>query len=121
MREAVSGSRMIPESEREFQYEIPLAPGTYELRLYFADPLRQPDADVKEDAQNKRHFQVNLNGRPLLEDVDAITDAGFSAVDVRAYRDVTPANDGKLHLDFISLWDTPAFISALELTPGIGR
>jgi hypothetical protein len=118
MREAVSGSRMIPESEREFQYEIPLAPGIYELRLYFADPLRQPDVDTKEDAQNKRHFQVNLNGRPLLEDLDAITDAGSAAVDVRTFRDVTPAKDGRLHLDFISLWDTPAFVSALELRPG---
>ena len=40
----------------EFRYNIPLSPGVYELRLYFADPLRQPDADQKEDAQNYRHF-----------------------------------------------------------------
>jgi len=118
MRQAVSGSRMIPESEREFHYEIPLDPGVYELRLYFADPLRQPDADAKEDAQNKRHFRVNLNGRPLLEDIDPVTDAGSSAVDIRAFKDVGPAADGKLHLDFLSLWDTPAFISAVALTPG---
>jgi hypothetical protein len=118
MRQAVSGNRMIPESGREFHYVIPLNPGVYELRLYFADPQRQPDADAKEDAQNNRHFQVNLNGRPLLEDLDAITDAGSAAVDVRAFRDVSPAGDGKLHLDFVSLWDTPAFVSALALTPG---
>jgi Malectin domain len=118
MRQAVSGNRMIPESGREFHYEIPLNPGVYELRLYFADPLRQPDADAKEDAQNNRHLQVNLNGRPFLEDLDAITDAGSAAVDVRAFRDISPAADGKLHLDFISLWDTPAFVSALALTPG---
>jgi hypothetical protein len=118
IRQAISGDRMIPESAREFHYEIPLNPGVYELRLYFADPLRQPDADAKEGAQNSRHFQVNLNGRPLLEDLDAITDAGSAAVDVRAFKDVSPAADGKLHLDFVSLWDTPAFVSALALTPG---
>ncbi len=118
MRGAVSGNRMVPESEREFHYDIPLDPGVYELRLYFADPLRQPDGDAKEGAQNKRHFQVNLNGSPLLEDLDPIADAGSAAVDIRAFRDVSPAADGKLHLDLISLWDTPSFVSALELTPG---
>jgi len=44
----------------------PLRSGVYELRLYFADSLRQPDVDVKEDGQNRRHFQINLNGHPLI-------------------------------------------------------
>lgn len=119
MRQAVSGSRMVPESDREFYYDIPLHSGVYELRLFFADSLRDPDADAKEDSQNARHFQVNLNGRPLLADLDPITDAGPAAVDIRAFKDVAPAKDGKLHLDFVSLWETPAFVSAVELTPGI--
>ena len=119
MRQAVSGSRMVPESDREFHYDIPLHSGVYELRLFFADSLRDPDADAKEDSQNARHFQVNLNGRPLLADLDPITDAGPAAVDIRAFKDVAPAEDGKLHLDFVSLWETPAFVSAVELTPGI--
>jgi len=113
MREAISADPMVPQW---FRYAIPLRPGVYELRLYFADPLRQPDVDNKEDAQNVRHFQTNLNGRPLLVSFDPIADAGSAAVDVRVFRDVGPAADGKLHLEF-SGGERP-FVSALELTPG---
>lgn len=113
MREAISAGPMVPQW---FRYDIPLRPGVYELRLYFADPLRQPDADSREDAQNLRHFQINLNGSPLLAGFDPVADAGFSAVDVRVFRDVSPAEDGKLHLEF-SGGERP-FLNALELTPG---
>ncbi|MFY9727724.1 MAG: malectin domain-containing carbohydrate-binding protein, partial [Bryobacteraceae bacterium] len=81
-------------------------------------PLRQPDVDLKEDAQNRRHFQINLNGHPLMVDIDPIADAGSAAVDARVFKDVYPAADGKLHLEFLSSWGRPAFVSALELTPG---
>ncbi len=97
-----------------FRYDVPLSPGVYELRLYFADPLRQPQADHKEGAQNIRHFQVNLNGQPLLVDFDPVADAGTAAVSVRVFKDVVPAKDGKLHLEFSG---RPC-LSALEVTPG---
>jgi hypothetical protein len=119
MREAISADMTVPQSQRQFRYDIPIRSGVYELRLYFADSLRQPDVDRKEDAQNLRHFQVNLNGHPLLVDFDPIADAGPAAVDVRVFKDVYPASDdGKLHLEFLSSWGTPAFVSAVELTPG---
>ena len=117
IREAASDGIMVPQSERGFQYNIPVAHGVYELRLYFADPRRQPETDNAEDAENQRHFQVVLNGRPLLTDLDPVADAGFAAVDVRAFKDVRPASDGKVHLEFHSDWGR-AFVSALELTPG---
>jgi hypothetical protein len=121
IREAVSDDKMVPQTERGFRYDIPLSPGVYELRLYFADPLRQADADRKEDAQNERHLQINLNGRPLLVNFDPIADGGDAAVDVRVFKDVRPADDGKLHLDFLDFGTNfgRAFVSALELTPGI--
>jgi len=118
IREAVSDGNMVPQSQREFRYDIPLSPGVYELKLYFADPLRQPDVDQKEDAQNRRHFQVDLNDRPLLVDFDPVSDAGSAAVDIRVFKDVRPAADGKVHLVFRTEWGR-AFVSALELTPGI--
>ena len=118
MREAISADMTVPQSQRQLRYDIPVHSGVYELRLYFADSLRQPDADQKEDAQNRRHFQINLNGHPLLVDFDAVADAGSAAVDVRVFRDVYPSPDGKLHLEFLSSWGSPAFVSALEITPG---
>jgi hypothetical protein len=118
MREAISADLTVPQAQRQFRYDIPMRSGVYELRLYFADPLRQPDSDQKEDAQNYRHFQINLNGHPLLVDIDPIADAGSAAVDVRVFKDVYPTSDGMLHLEFLSSWGKPAFVSALELTPG---
>jgi|CZKS01.1.fsa_nt_gi hypothetical protein len=117
MREAISADMTVPQSQRQFRYDIPVRSGVYELRLYFADSLRQPDADPKEDAQNYRHFQINLNGHPLLMDIDPVADAGSAAVDVRVFKDVYPTSDGKLHLEFLSSWGRPAFVSALELAP----
>jgi Malectin domain len=118
MREAISADMTVPQSQRQFRYDIPVRSGVYELRLYFADSLRQPDVDQREDAQNTRHFQVNLNGHPLLVDFDPIADAGSAAVGVRVFRDVYPTSEGRLHLEFLSSWGKPAFVSALELTPG---
>jgi hypothetical protein len=117
IREVVSDSKMSPQSQRQFRYDIPVLPGDYELRLYFADPLRQSDAGGTEDAQNDRHFDVDLNGRPLLENFDPIADGGSASVDIRAFKDVRAAADGKVHLEFRSNWER-AFVSALELTRG---
>ena len=119
IREARSGSDVAPQAEREFRYNIPLNPGVYELRLFFADPLRQSAVDTENDAQNQRHFNVEANGHPLLVDFDPIADGGASAVDVRVFRDLRPGDDGVLHLNFSTLWGQPAFVSAIELTPGI--
>ncbi len=118
IREAASGDQMAPQPEREFQYNIPVPPGIYELKLYFADPLRMPASDQGEDSQNLRHFDVDLNGQPLLVNFDPVADGGAAAVDIRVLKDIRPAADGKLHLVFRSVWGEGAFVSALELTPG---
>ena len=118
IRQAVAAEMTVPQSQRQFRYDIPVRPGVYELRLYFADPLRQTDVDQNEDAQNYRHFQINLNGHPLIEDFDPVADAGSAAVDVRVFKDVYPTSEGKIHLEFLSSWGQPAFVSALELTAG---
>jgi len=117
IRQAASFDQMVPQPEREFQYNIPVSPGVYELRLYFADPLRMPDTDQKEDAQNVRHLAIDLNGRPLLANFDPVADGGSSAVDVRVFKDVRPAEDGYLHLQFVGK-KSRAFVNAIELVPG---
>jgi hypothetical protein len=117
IREAVSVDPMVPQQDRGFQYNIPLPRGVYELRLYFADPIRMSDNEQDEDGQNRRHFSVDVNGKTVLDSFDAISDGGNAAVDVRAFKDIQPASDGKLHLNFHSDWGERAFISAIELTP----
>ncbi len=100
-----------------FSYDIPLQAGVYELRLYFADPLtNSPPQNQGDDNQNLRRFAVTINGRPLLPQFDAVADAGDSDVDVRAFKDITPASDGKVHLGFLPTQQRP-FVNAIELVP----
>lgn len=117
IRESSPSDSMIPQQQSGFRYDIPVPPGLYELRLYFADPIRDQIRETGRDAQNVRHFQVNANGYPLLSVFDAIADAGSAAVDIRAFKDISPAPDGKVHLEFLPASER-AFVSALELTPG---
>ena len=119
IREAVSVDPMVPQQDRGFLYNIPLSPGVYELRLYFADPIRMSDNNQHEDGQNRRHFSVDINGKTMLDSFDAISDGGAAPVDVRVFKDIQPASDGKLHLNFHSDWGERAFVSAIELSPGI--
>ncbi len=117
LRQGAATETSAPQAQNEFRYDIPVKSGVYELRLYFADPARHTVPESGEDAQNLRHFQVNLNGRPVLMGFDPIADAGQASVDIRAFKDVYPAADGRVHLQFVPASERP-FVSAIELTPG---
>jgi hypothetical protein len=95
----------------EFGYDIPTAPGTYELRLFFVSG--QPLGEEKPAA-----FGVALNGKTLLTGYDINKSAnGPDAADEQVFRDVQPGEDG-----FLRLWFTnesiPPSLNALELVPG---
>jgi hypothetical protein len=117
IREGASDDSLEPQNQSQFRYDIPVPPGVYELRLYFADPVRNSEAAATDGSQNLRHFRINLNGRPLLSGFDAIADAGSADIDVRAFKNVSPGSDGQVHLEFVPDPERP-FVSALELTPG---
>lgn len=100
----------------QFSYNIPLPPGNYELRLYFCESHYGPDT-LSGGGETSRLFDVSMNGQPLLHIFDIIKDAGGNNIaDVRAFKDVHPASDGKLHLSFQSLIDSPV-LTAIEITP----
>jgi hypothetical protein len=99
-----------------FSYSIPLGPGKYELRLYFAEMvLRQTDSG--DGAENLRIFDVYLNSKPLLPFFDIAADAGgVDTADIRVFENVSPAEDGFLHLEFRPLREG-AWLNAIELIP----
>jgi Malectin domain len=102
--------------EGDFSYDIPLAPGVYELRLYFAETL-YGEGNAGGGGETSRLFDILINGKPILRDFDVIGEVGPTAADIRAFKDIMPAADGKLHLKFEK--DTnPAFVNAIEITPG---
>lgn len=109
----------IYQSRREgpFAYAIPLAPGIYELRLHFAETL-YGENNVAGGGEASRVFNVYLNGREILHEFDIVSEAGPSTADVRAFRDVSPGPDGKLHLRF-EPFTNPPLLCAIEITPGV--
>jgi hypothetical protein len=110
--------------EGEFTYDVPLKPGVYELGLYFAETIYGSNT-LAGGGEGSRTFNVALNGKPLLAEFDPIADAGSNnTADKRVFVDVTPAADGKLHLQFSKfVGPTPpqdtAILNAIEIVPGI--
>lgn len=102
----------------EFQYQIPLKPGTYELHLHFAETFYGPEGQ-EGGGEGSRVMLVRANGRVLLSDFDVVADAdGDGTADTKVFTDISPAQDGNLHLHFASVHGGRAMVSAIEILPG---
>lgn len=102
----------------DFTYNIPLRPGTYELRLHFTESFYGPE-NAGGGGEGSRIMTVTANGRPLLRDFDVLADSGGDrTADVRVVPDISPAADGQLHLSFNSV-NGSAMLSAIEILPGV--
>jgi hypothetical protein len=94
-----------------FSYDIPLAPGVYELHLFFA-----PNEHLNDSFST---FSVAINDNYVLSGFDPDTDAmGEDIADERVFRDLSPAQDGMLHVRFDNERGVPA-LNALEVLAGI--
>ncbi len=99
-----------------FSYAIPLSAGSYELRLYFMERMIGPGT-LGQGGENSRLFNVLLNGTTTLSSFDPYSDAGGNLIaHIRAFRGVTPAPDGYLHIGFDPGRDEP-FVNAIEIIP----
>ena len=117
-RIAATREPLLFRSRREgaFTYDIPLPPVVYELRLYFAETL-YGENNMAGGGESSRVFNVFANGVEILREFDVIGEAGASAAHIRAFKDIAPAADGKLHLKF-EPHTNPAIVNAIEITPG---
>jgi hypothetical protein len=120
LEHSIYGTRepRIYQSRREgaFEYAIPLTAGVYELRLHFAETL-YGENNLAGGGEASRVFNILINGREVLHEFDVINEAGSSTADVRAFKDVSPGPDGKLHLKF-EPFTNPPILCAIEITPG---
>ena len=103
--------------EGPFRYDIPLRSGVYELRLHFAETL-YGESNIAGGGESTRIFSVKANGVTILDELDVIADAGSSTADIRAFKDISPDKDGKLHLEFESVMNI-LFLNGIEIVPGI--
>jgi hypothetical protein len=102
----------------DFTYDIPLKRGVYELRLHFAETYYGPE-DVGGGGEGSRVMSVTANGKALLTNFDVIADSeGARTAAVKVFTDITPAEDGDLHLRFTSEQGGRAMVSAIEILPG---
>ena len=101
----------------EFRYDIPLKPGSYELHLLFAETGLADFISAESSGEGQRVFHVAANGKRILEYFDVVADAaGANTADERVFRDISPGDDGFLHLAFTSVRGTP-IVSGIELLP----
>ena len=103
----------------DFTYDIPLKPGVYELRLHFAETFFGPE-ELVGGGETSRLMHADVNGKPLLRMYDIYANAGGArTADVRVFKDITPAEDGILHLKFSSLPNAKALLNAIEILPAV--
>lgn len=102
----------------DFRYDIPLAPGTsYELHLHFAETGLSDFISAESSGEGQRVFRIAANGKILLDFFDIVADAaGANIATERVFRNITPAEDGYLHLAFSPLRGS-AMVNAIELIP----
>ncbi len=104
----------------DFSYHIPLPKGVYELRLGFVETSFGPSTPSG-GGEYSRTFDVKANGRTLLDDFDIYSDAnGSNVADTRVFKDISPGQDGTLHLEFHGR-RAPALINTIELEPEPGH
>jgi hypothetical protein len=101
----------------DFRYDIPLKAGNYELHLHFAETGLADSMSAESSGEGQRLFRVSANGKPILELFDVVADAnGANVADERVLRNISPAEDGFLHLSFVSVKGT-AILSGIEVLP----
>jgi hypothetical protein len=106
----------------DFRYDIPLAPGNYELHLHFAETGLSDFISAESSGEGQRLFRVSVNDNRLLGSFDVVADAdGSNVADERVFRNISPSEDGYLHLNFNAMRST-AMLNGIELLPvGAGK
>jgi hypothetical protein len=105
--------------EGEFTYAIPLKPGFYELLLLFAE-TQYGERNPMGGGETSRVFSVSANGKTILREFDALGETSDpNTATARLIRDLSPAADGNLHLQFGPASAGKPFLNAMEIRPGV--
>ena len=91
----------------KMRYDIPLADGSYQIRLFFVDPTAS--------AANQRKFDVTLQSQTVLVNYDIFADAGAVRKAVAKTFTFTAAHGNGLNLEFVNRTSV-AVVNAFEIT-----
>lgn len=105
--------------EGNFRYEIPLAPGQYELTVYFAETA-YGESNPLGGGEGHRIFDIYANNKPLFTGIDVLAEAGTpNLATARMAKGLSPGPNGKLVLDFRAASTGLPFVNAFMLRPGL--
>ena len=98
-----------------FSYRIPMPPGRYHVKLYFAETFFGSKLPFAADATGARLFNVFGNGLALLRDFDVAKEAGgANRAIVKVFENVEPNAQGNIILEFVPLRNY-AEVNAIEV------
>jgi hypothetical protein len=85
-----------------FSYHIPMPPGRYRVKLYFAETFFGSSLPYAADPAGARLFNVFANGEALLRHFDVAKDAGGpNRATVKTFENIEPNAQGNIVLEFV--------------------
>ena len=99
--------RWDPPTAPEMQWNIPLLPGNYEVRLYFSENFGPTQTT------GGRLFSIAIEGTTVANNYDVFASAGANTAQMRTFN-IT--SDSNLDIDLIHVVENPA-IKAIEILP----
>jgi hypothetical protein len=98
-----------------FSYRIPVPPGQYRAKLYFAETFFGSKLPYAAGAEGARLFNVFANGVALLRGFDVAKEAGGpNRATVKVFENLEPNAQGNIVLDFVPLRNY-AEVNAIEV------
>ncbi len=100
--------RWDPTAEPSMQWDFPVSPGNYEVRLYFAETY----SGASQPGQ--RIFDVTIEGLLALDNYDIVADVGYQVGVMKSFP--VTVSDTTLDIDFSHVVENPA-IKGIEIIP----
>lgn len=105
----------VPNSSLQFTYDFPVANGTYNVRLHFAELWWTGVNASRPAGTGRRVFDVQIEGTTMLDDYDITASAGAAlTADVKTFTNLT-VSDGSLTIYFPPASVDYPSISAIEV------
>ena len=79
-------------------YDIPVPDGDYRVELYFTEPWHGRDGIAADDFEGLRLFDVAINGKTVIDDLDPWAESGYCGAMKRVV--TATVSDGYLRISF---------------------
>jgi len=94
-------------------YELPVPDGEYRVELFFSEPWIGEGCSMKSDCEGMRIFDVAVNGRTVIDNLDVWAEAGHDGALKKVV--YAKAENGKISITFPETKAGQAIISAIAV------